>query len=230
MTVMSGRLLYQWTPEIPNYGIVQPYANGSLQLLQDYDTLKERYSSLNITLLETANETATSLQPLECDVNRISNPGFARSFDIPPQPPGAAELISNGVVDPPSGALVDVTSTMVQAPIYAVNGGRISGLQINALDGRANAPGRANAELSTAEPGASETAASEPEASETPSQTGGAVESEVGETASQTGGAAETTTTSGSVSEATASEGGAVGAVETGMPLLIALGAGLLVL
>ena len=145
MTVMSGGLVYEWTQESSNYGIVDAYQNGTLQLRSDYDTLMSQYSKLNITLLEAQNSTATNLQPPKCSSGLISADGFETNFDIPSPPSGAAALISSGVSvsGGQTGSLVSVTATSVQDAVYATDGAQISGLAIKPVQG-ANRPGAAS--------------------------------------------------------------------------------------
>ncbi|KAK4574647.1 Glycolipid anchored surface protein 4 precursor [Recurvomyces mirabilis] len=182
MTTLSGGLVYEWTQGTDDFGLVQTYGNGSLQLLGDYDTLMSQYAKLNITLLESSNSTATSLTPPKCNANLISGDGFSTDFSIPQPPSGAQQLISAGVSSAPTGSIVSVTQTSVQLPVYATNGGEISGLKIQAVS-TANHPGQASG-LSTGNvPGAT---ASGSGASSRPSGTG-----------STTGSAASATTSSG---------------------------------
>jgi hypothetical protein len=66
MTVLSGGLVYEWTQETSNYGLVGTTTNGSANLLGDFDRLQNQFNKLNITLITTQNETATNLQPPRC--------------------------------------------------------------------------------------------------------------------------------------------------------------------
>jgi hypothetical protein len=143
MTVLSGGLVYEWTQETSNYGLMQPNANGSANLLGDFDTLQSQFNKLNITLITTQNETATNLQPPRCSAGLISNDGFSTDFDIPAAPQGAAALISNGISDAPTGSIVPVTQTSVAVPVYATNGAKIENLVIKPAAG-ANEPGGAS--------------------------------------------------------------------------------------
>ncbi|KAI7296650.1 hypothetical protein KC315_g18698, partial [Hortaea werneckii] len=106
----------------------------------DFENLSSQYAKLNTTLLQSQNDTATSLEAPQCDASLISSDSFSTTFDIPSQPDGVADLISNGVDNAPSGSIVSVTQTSVDATVYATGGGKISGLQINPVEG-ANAPG-----------------------------------------------------------------------------------------
>merc|ERR1711939_1132286 len=62
-SVFSGGLIYEYSEEPNNYGLVNLNDNGTVSLLVDYDNLRTQYDSLDIGLLEKANATATSLSP-----------------------------------------------------------------------------------------------------------------------------------------------------------------------
>ncbi|KAK5107377.1 hypothetical protein LTR62_001320 [Meristemomyces frigidus] len=155
MTVMSGGLVYEWTQETSDYGLVQPYGNGSLQILGDYNTLMSQYDKLDFATLGTTNSTATSLTPPACNSNLISGDGFSTDFNIPQPPSGAEQLISSGVSSAPTGSIISVTQSSVQLPVYATNGAEIYGLHIQAVS-TADHPGQVSG-LSTSAPGSSTT-------------------------------------------------------------------------
>lgn len=152
MTVMSGGLIFEWTQESNEYGIVDAYENGTVHLRGDYDSLMGQYSSLNVSLIENHNNTATGLKPPKCSSGLIGDNGVTKDFDIPAVPSGVADLISNGLSSAQSGSIVPVTKTKVDLPVYATSGGEISGLAISPADG-SNKPGK-NGGLTTGEPSA----------------------------------------------------------------------------
>ena len=165
MTVMSGGLIFEWTQEDNNYGIVDAYANGTVHLRGDYDALADKYSGLNMTLIENHNTTATNLKAPKCSAGLISDAGLSTDFDIPAVPSGVADLISSGVSNAPKGSIVAVTKTKVELPVYATSGGKISGLEISPAEGS----GRKNGGLTTAEPESSSSTTSSSTASATSS-------------------------------------------------------------
>jgi hypothetical protein len=165
MTVMSGGLIFEWTQEANNYGIVDAYANGTVHLRGDYDALAEKYSGLNMTLIENHNTTATNLKAPKCSAGLISDAGLSTDFDIPSVPAGVDALISSGVSNAPKGSIVAVTKTTVELPVYATSGGKISGLEISPAEGS----GRKNGGLTTAEPESSSSSTSSSTASATSS-------------------------------------------------------------
>ncbi|CAD0108768.1 unnamed protein product, partial [Aureobasidium uvarum] len=122
MTVMSGGL--------NNYGLVDISSNGSVQLRSDYNSLQEQYSRINVTLLEASNDTATAIIAPRCSSDLIQADDFSDEFDIPSRPSGVDALISSGISNPPTGALVSVTATAVALPVYGVGGASMSNLVI----------------------------------------------------------------------------------------------------
>jgi hypothetical protein len=141
MTTLSGGLVYEWSQEPSDYGLIQVNGDGSAKLLGDYNTLSQKYDALNINLLRHENSTATSLKPPACDSSLISGDGFSTDFNIPKCPPGGDELINNGIKNPPSGKIVKVTQTVVKMKVMQTNGAQIKNLQIRPGATAANFPG-----------------------------------------------------------------------------------------
>lgn len=175
MTVLSGGLVYEWTQEPSDYGLLTLNDNGTASLLPDFDTLQSQYNKLDINLITTQNETATNLEPPKCSAGLISSDGFSTNFNIPNPPNGAQALISNGVKNPPTGSIVAVTQTSVDTPVYATNGARIQDLVIKPASG-ANRPGADNGLTTAGASGSSGSSTSKGFAARaTPGPVGGAV-------------------------------------------------------
>lgn len=211
MTVLSGGLVYEWSQEPSNYGLVNISSNGDLYLLTDYDNLQNQYNKLNVTLLESSNSTATSLNPPACASSLISNDGFSTDFNIPSPPQGADALIASGVSNPPSGSIVPVTNTAVPFTVYASNGGTINDLAIRPVNG-SNTPSGANT-------GASASGSASPSGSSTASGT-----------SSGSSSATASATASGAASSATASGAASSVGVATGSLLAALFGVGVMAL
>jgi len=192
MTTLSGGLVYEWTQETSNYGLVQVYSNGTLQLLNDYSTLESQYSKVNTSLIESSNSSATSLQPPRCNANLISTDGFSHDFNIPQPPSGAAQLISAGVSNAPTGSIVSVTQTSVQVAVYATNGGQISGLKITPEQGQ-NHPGAASGLSTGAAPSGTSSSSAASSGSSASGSRSGSISSTATATASATGASASAT-------------------------------------
>ena len=133
MTGLSGGLVYEYSQEPSNYGLVEVYENGTVQLRVDFNNLQDQLNKLNITLIQSSNLTATSLVPPPCSKDLISSEAFSKSFDIPSPPEGVEKLIKDGISDPNRGKIVELKETEVTIAAYTTDGKRIEGLAINPL-------------------------------------------------------------------------------------------------
>jgi hypothetical protein len=141
-SVFSGGLIYEYSEEPNNYGLVNLNDNGTVSLLPDYDSLQSRYDALDVAALEKANATATSLSAPACSVGLLAGSGFTDSFALPDRPDGVDSLIQNGVAGNGSTATTSVTNTTPSQVVYAVNGQELSGLKLNVLaNDESNLPG-----------------------------------------------------------------------------------------
>lgn len=144
MTALSGGLVYEFTQETSNFGLINVADNSSAQLLTDYDNLQSQMAKLNVTLLQSSSPSATQAQPPACSSGVVQNSQFGASFNIPNTPSGAQDLINNGLSNPQQGKIVSVQSTQVPMPVYMTNGDQIANLAIKPLQaGQANTPSTA---------------------------------------------------------------------------------------
>ena len=143
--VMSGGLVYEYSQEVSDFGLVILNDNTTASLRIDYDNLQSQFNMLNITLLESGNSTATSLTPPVCTSNLISESTFYSRFNIPDVPPGGQSLIDNGIKNPNNGKLVSVVNDNVPMPVYSTGGAVIQGLAIKPLaNDQSNTPNGQN--------------------------------------------------------------------------------------
>ncbi|OCT44691.1 1,3-beta-glucanosyltransferase gel2 [Cladophialophora carrionii] len=140
--VFSGGLIYEYSEEPNNYGLVNLNENGTVSILQDYNNLREQYNSLDVAILEKANATATSLTPPVCAISLLAGTNFSNSFDIPARPDGVDDLIENGVSGNFPTGTSSVTDTQPTQTVYDSNGLEITGLELNILpNDESNLPG-----------------------------------------------------------------------------------------
>jgi len=139
--VLSGGLVYEYSAEPSGYGLVTLNADGSAELLADYDALQGQLNSLNVTLLQGITAQNTTVTPPKCASSLITTTDFNNNFTIPDVPAGAQKLINNGIANPNNGKLVTVTKTQVPQQVKASNGDVIQGLSITLLaDDQSNTP------------------------------------------------------------------------------------------
>ena len=141
-SVMSGGLVYEWTQEDNDFGLVQlNKANDSISLLNDFDALQGQLNEVDLKGVETLNTTATTLAPPRCAPALIKDASFNRDFEIPSLPKDAQKLLDEGVTGFATGVMESqVKATDMPVPVYA-RGQELKGLKLNVLaNGDANAP------------------------------------------------------------------------------------------
>lgn len=149
--VLSGGVVYEYSEEPNDFGLVQINSNGSAQVLPDYDTLQKQFDTLNVTYLQDLPAQNQSVTPPHCTSSLITTPGFDNNFTIPAVPPGAQALIDNGISPAPSGKMVPVTATKVSQVVQQSNGNIYQNLAITILaDDQSNNPNGASSTTSSA--------------------------------------------------------------------------------
>ena len=133
MTSLNGGLVYEYSEEVSDYGLVTINGDGSIKLKVDYDNLQSQYNKLDLSVLTGAAPAAGSIP--SCDPSLITNSAFSNNFTIPDQPAGAQDLISNGIKNPTQGKLVDVTDLTVQQTVQSSSGKTITGLTLKKMSG-----------------------------------------------------------------------------------------------
>ncbi|KAI9770594.1 MAG: hypothetical protein M1840_003185 [Geoglossum simile] len=143
--VFSGGLVYEYSQEESNYGLVEINGDGSVKLRVDYDNLQQQYNKLNITLLTSGSSSKSSLTPPTCNASLIDSKDFYSKFDIPTIPDGGQQLIDDGVKNPNQGKLIPVTDTRVTQKVQGSSGNVINGVAIQPLgDDQSNIPSGKN--------------------------------------------------------------------------------------
>lgn len=142
MTALSGGLVYEYSQEEADYGLVVINGNGSISLGVDYDNLQKQYNNLDLSLLESAQSSSTSIKAPECDAKLITAKEFSSNFTIPAVCPGCQDLIDNGIDSPKTGKLVEVKDRKPKQAVYGSSGAEVQGLELNIIanDGT-NTPG-----------------------------------------------------------------------------------------
>lgn len=161
--VLSGGLVYEFSQEKSDYGLVTINDDGSVQLRADFDALQGQYNKLNVTALQGVTAQNTTIVPPKCASSLITT-DFYNNFTIPSVPSGAQDLIDNGIKTSNAGKLVPVTNTKVTLGVKSSSGAAMD-LSITVLaDDQSNVP-------SGQTPASSSSAAGTPTAAATPSST-----------------------------------------------------------
>ena len=143
-TVFSGGVVYEYTQEDNNYGLViVSEEDGSAELLPDFYTLRDQYAKLDFKALQgTKPPGGTPPKAPVCDSKLITTKGFNSNFTLPALPPNSTEIIRDGVKPKPSGKIVDITSYKVTFKVKNPDGSFLTNLEVKPLkDDETNQPG-----------------------------------------------------------------------------------------
>ena len=153
--VFGGGLIYEYTQEKNNYGLVEEGDDYRLDLIVDYENLMKQYAKLDMEMLQSLNTTAAEVKPPKCDKKLITSKNFWKDFKLPKVPPGVDKMIKEGVPRAHVGKLVDVTETKVKTPVYTSNGKRLVDLELKVIDDdKSNIPGENTSGTETDDPDA----------------------------------------------------------------------------
>ncbi|KAK4039143.1 Glucanosyltransferase-domain-containing protein [Parachaetomium inaequale] len=141
--VFSGGVVYEYTQEPNNYGLVQMNKDGSAKLMADFVSLQGQYGKLDFAKIQDQKpaSSSTAKAPV-CDSKLITTDGFSNNFTLPVLPPGAQEIIDNGVKPAPKGQLIKITDWKVKYTVKNPDGSAITNLAVKPLaDDEINSPG-----------------------------------------------------------------------------------------
>jgi hypothetical protein len=133
-TLFSGGVVYEYTEEPNNYGLVKMEEDGSATLMADFLSLKTQYAKLNFTEIQGQKPPSSSNTPPACAANLIATKGFNNNFTIPAPPPGAQEIIDGGVKPAPVGKLVKIDNWNVKFTVKNPDGSTITNLAVKPLN------------------------------------------------------------------------------------------------
>ena len=132
-SIFSGGVVYEYTQEPNNYGLVNMTTDGSATLMADYLNLRSQYSKLNFTAIQGQKPPGSTASAPVCESKLITTKGFNSNFTLPVLPPGAADIIDKGVSPTPVGKLVEITDWKVKFTVKNPDGTVISNLAVKPL-------------------------------------------------------------------------------------------------
>lgn len=140
--VLSGGVVYEFAQEPNNYGLVDIHDDGSADILADFYTLKNQYAKIDSKTIQATKPSSSSPKPPTCDSKLIKEAGFDKNFTIPVLPPGAKEIIDNGVKPAPVGKIIKIDDYTVKYKVKNPDGTELKGLAVKPLaDDQSNTPG-----------------------------------------------------------------------------------------
>ncbi|KAF5018030.1 hypothetical protein F66182_10004 [Fusarium sp. NRRL 66182] len=144
--VFSGGVVYEYTEEANNYGLVK-IEDGNLRILGDFNRLRNQFARIDWEDVQAQSASNSSTRPPTCRSSIIEDSGFDNNFTLPAVPPGAQRLIDNGIQNKPSGRIVEISDWSVQLAVNNADGSALDNLRVVPLeDDESNASGSNDAD------------------------------------------------------------------------------------
>ncbi|KAJ5256774.1 hypothetical protein N7478_012878 [Penicillium angulare] len=159
----SGGLVYEWTEEDNEYGLVNVNNTDTITTLIDFDNLQKQFNKLDMDRISSSNKTQTSIDPPTCAASLITSGEFYNSWDLPAAPSKVSDYIKSGLPDANKGKVVTVSSTAIPQKVYDYTGKEITGVSYKVLAGDETAgPGSSSNSSSTTSSSGSSSTTSNP--------------------------------------------------------------------
>ncbi|KAJ5674331.1 CAZyme family GH72 [Penicillium maclennaniae] len=137
----SGGLVYEWTQETNNYGLVMINSTDVVTTLVDYDNLQAQFNKIDMSRIEKSNSSQTSVKAETCSPSIITSGKFLDSWDLPATPSNVSDYIQSGLPNAPTGTAVTVSGGAISQTVYDYTGKKITGVEFKVLSGdQVNSP------------------------------------------------------------------------------------------
>ncbi|KAH8706515.1 family 72 glycoside hydrolase [Ilyonectria robusta] len=145
--VFSGGVVYEYTEEDNNYGLVQ-IKDDTLQILGDFNRLKNQFAKINWEDVQSQAPSKDTPKVPTCKTSLIKEDGFDTNFTLPVVPPnGTQKIITNGLKPKPKGKIVDISDWDVTLTVKDADGNEMTGLKVVPLkDDEVNHAGKNEAD------------------------------------------------------------------------------------
>ncbi|KAF7558792.1 hypothetical protein G7046_g5373 [Stylonectria norvegica] len=131
--VFSGGVVYEYTEEDNNYGLVS-IKGGTLNVLGDFNRLKSQFAKIDWNSVQGQSPSKNTPKPPACKTSLIKENGFDSNFTLPNVPPGTQKLINNGIKPKPSGKIIKISSWSVTLPVRNADGTVMKNLKVVPLE------------------------------------------------------------------------------------------------
>ncbi|KAH8677950.1 Glucanosyltransferase-domain-containing protein [Xylariales sp. PMI_506] len=148
-STFSGGVVYEFSQEANDYGLVTVNDDNSIDLLSDYGTLLSQYEKVDWTSVESVAASGTTNTPPVCTSTLITEDGFDNNFTLPVIIADAEKILENGVSPAPSGSIIDISDYSFKYAIRDANGNTLSVVVSPLAEDTFNTVGLNNATHST---------------------------------------------------------------------------------
>ncbi|KAJ3475926.1 hypothetical protein NLG97_g9294 [Lecanicillium saksenae] len=141
-TVFAGGLVYEYSEEDKNYGLVD-LKGDSAKLLGDYNRLKNKLLKTDWKTLLATKASKKDIDAPKCDEKLITHDGFLANWTLPAMVDNTEDMIKNGVTPKRNGQLVDISDFSVKLKVLDEQGNELKNLKVVQMkNDEVNYPGK----------------------------------------------------------------------------------------
>lgn len=152
----SGGLVYEWTQEDNDYGLVKVNDSNTVTTLVDFDNFQDQVNKLDFDRITSSNSTQANVKAETCETSLITRKSFYNAWDLPEVPSKVSDYIKNGLPNAPTGKLVSVSSTTIPQKVYDHTGKEITDVKFE-VKTSVNTPSSSSSSTSSSGSGTSGT-------------------------------------------------------------------------
>ncbi|KAH3685399.1 hypothetical protein WICPIJ_003637 [Wickerhamomyces pijperi] len=131
----SGGLVYEYSEEASNYGVVEINDDYSITYLTDFTNLQSQYKDASTPVLKSSQVTNDTKHTCDSSIITDIYSGFGADFDIPEQSNDTKWLIDNGASGAYIGSLIDdLSPRKSNYTVYDVSSNEVSSATVTFAD------------------------------------------------------------------------------------------------
>lgn len=131
--VFSGGVVYEYTEEKNNYGLVE-IKDDKVRILGDFNRLKNQFAKIDWKDVQSQSPSKSTPKAPACSSKLIKVNGFLSNFTLPAVPPGTQKLIDDGLRNKPSGKIIEIDSWDVSLSVEDADGNEMKNLKVVPLE------------------------------------------------------------------------------------------------
>ncbi|KAG7796170.1 hypothetical protein KL929_003361 [Ogataea haglerorum] len=131
VNTLSGGLIYEYSTEANDYGLVKIASNGSVTIKQDFDNLKSQLENSSIPTIY--SDEVSKARIVTCDKAYLESLSsvFDADFDLPDAPDGVEDMIHFGANNSNVGKIVEIDVRASNYTIFDTDGTEITSAVIS---------------------------------------------------------------------------------------------------
>ena len=136
--VFSGGVIYEYSQEKSNYGIVDIGDDGTVKFRDDFKVIQNQFLKIDFTEVQNQDPPSNVGERPKCSSSLITEEDFNSNFTIPEIVPMAKPILEDGVDPKPSGKIIDISDFSFSYSIQDADGNELDWVVQAVADSESN--------------------------------------------------------------------------------------------